>query len=165
MQCTAEVRLWDAGVLKFAHPLHKLRQLQGSVQPTGNYRTLDIAYCKDLLCFDIFFSKFWSQMLTAGSWQEHAYGDKTFIPTCSVHHLVIPLNTTEMMITVQFACFPPNIWTASAPGRQKSLAQCHSFWGAGNTPHVAGLELRAVCAAPLWAAISQHTPLLGVTNL
>lgn len=59
MQCTAEVRLWDADVLKFAHPLHKLRQLQGSVQLTGNYETLDTANCKDLLCLtDFFQSKF-----------------------------------------------------------------------------------------------------------
>lgn len=58
MQCTAEVRLWDADVLKFAHPLQKLGQLQGSVQPTGNYETLDITYCKDLLFLMDFFSKF-----------------------------------------------------------------------------------------------------------
>lgn len=59
MQCTAQVRLWDADVLKFAHPPCKLTQLPGSMQSAGNDETLDTAYCKDLLySTDFFLIKF-----------------------------------------------------------------------------------------------------------
>lgn len=91
-------------------------------------------------------------------------------PLAQVYHLIIPFNTTVMMMTVQFACFTPKVWSDSAPDltrafrflfglkpgkalvleRQKSLARCRIFPTAGNRPpELAGLEPRDLCTVLL----------------
>jgi len=72
-------------------------------------------------CFDGLFSRqVLTQMLTDGSWQEHTHTvTKYSLPNtdCSVCHHIIPFNTIVMMMTVQFACFIPNIQSGSALGQ------------------------------------------------